>query len=386
MNEIDYYALLGVDPDASPAEIKSAYRGMARNLHPDTGGDPDQFHRLRRAYETLIDPVRRTSYDRCSATGQAGRYAVRPSAPGTRRTPNATAQRPSRRHRRFGEDPHFTPAASHIDVATIPWWRSVEPQRRPRIGRRTPLGHAPAALLCATATLALVLAVFSIDRSGWLVASWPLSALIVAAAWLGSRYRVAAGRHRHFAAEFGCRAVFGHTGATHDQRGERLTADLLSRYLTRLPGAQVFHGLAWPGSVFADIDHAVLCGHRLVLCESKLWLPGHYDTDDAGILYRNGRRFRGGGSRLAEAVAAFGELLPEVDVRGALLVYPSRAGEITTGQAAHATVPPMTPEQFVADIGAWLATEPPWMDPATLRTVRGQVVGSSPTWRHSSGG
>jgi len=44
-------------------------------------------------------------------------------------------------------------------------------------------------------------------------------------------------------------------------------------------GVRIFHGLAWPGSVFTDIDHALLCGRRLVLIESKSWLPGHYYCD-----------------------------------------------------------------------------------------------------------
>lgn len=47
--------------------------------------------------------------------------------------------------------------------------------------------------------------------------------------------------------------------------------------------------------MFADVDHAVLCGKRLVLIESKIWLPGHYETAEDGRLLRNGRPFRGGG-------------------------------------------------------------------------------------------
>jgi hypothetical protein len=124
--------------------------------------------------------------------------------------------------------------------------------------------------------------------------------------------------------------------------------------------------------VFADLDHAVLCGRRLVLIESKVWLPGHYDHDDAG-LRRNGHRFRGGVARLPDWLAAYRTLLPGLELRGVLLLYPSRPGEITVGDAP-SDVPVMVPAQFVRDIGAWLAADPSTVDREAVRTLLDQVV------------
>lgn len=60
------YETLGVDHDASQAEIKKAYRDKAKHEHPDRGGDPEKFHALVRAYDTLGDDQARFEYD---ATG-----------------------------------------------------------------------------------------------------------------------------------------------------------------------------------------------------------------------------------------------------------------------------------------------------------------------------
>ncbi|MDO4258626.1 MAG: molecular chaperone DnaJ [Actinomycetaceae bacterium] len=59
----DYYSVLGVARDASPADIKKAYRTKARTLHPDYGGDEEAFKDLSVAYEVLSDPDKRRMYD-----------------------------------------------------------------------------------------------------------------------------------------------------------------------------------------------------------------------------------------------------------------------------------------------------------------------------------
>jgi molecular chaperone DnaJ len=63
----DYYEVLGVARDASPGDIKKAFRGRARDVHPDTSDHEDaeeRFKRLNEAYEVLSDPEKRATYDR----------------------------------------------------------------------------------------------------------------------------------------------------------------------------------------------------------------------------------------------------------------------------------------------------------------------------------
>jgi hypothetical protein len=48
------YDILGIDEDADETEIKQAFRRMALLTHPDKGGDPEEFKKVREAYESLI--------------------------------------------------------------------------------------------------------------------------------------------------------------------------------------------------------------------------------------------------------------------------------------------------------------------------------------------
>jgi curved DNA-binding protein len=62
----DYYAALGVEPEATPDEIKRAYRKLARKYHPDVSKEKDaeaRFKDVAEAYEALKDPERRAAYD-----------------------------------------------------------------------------------------------------------------------------------------------------------------------------------------------------------------------------------------------------------------------------------------------------------------------------------
>ena len=59
----DYYQTLGVERNASPDDIKKAYRKLANKHHPDKGGDQAKFKDISVAYDTLGDPQKKAEYD-----------------------------------------------------------------------------------------------------------------------------------------------------------------------------------------------------------------------------------------------------------------------------------------------------------------------------------
>jgi hypothetical protein len=66
---LGHYARLGVTPEATPEELKAAFHAKARRLHPDVPGTGDAaaFVRLKEAYDTLSNPLRRAAYHRAAS-------------------------------------------------------------------------------------------------------------------------------------------------------------------------------------------------------------------------------------------------------------------------------------------------------------------------------
>ncbi len=71
----DYYKILGVERDAKEAEIKTAYRRLARKYHPDVSKEVDaekKFKEIGEAYEVLKDNEKRQAYDQLGANWKSG--------------------------------------------------------------------------------------------------------------------------------------------------------------------------------------------------------------------------------------------------------------------------------------------------------------------------
>lgn len=71
----DYYDVLGIKRDAKEAEIKAAYRRLARKYHPDVSQEPQaeqKFKEVGEAYEVLRDPQKRQAYDQLGTSWRAG--------------------------------------------------------------------------------------------------------------------------------------------------------------------------------------------------------------------------------------------------------------------------------------------------------------------------
>ena len=62
---MNFYAVLGIPQNSDDAAIRSAYRFLVRRYHPDrgAGSSTEKFRQINEAYETLINPVSRRSYD-----------------------------------------------------------------------------------------------------------------------------------------------------------------------------------------------------------------------------------------------------------------------------------------------------------------------------------
>ena len=62
--EKNFYKELGLEKNATKSEVKSSYRSLVKQHHPDAGGEKERFLAIQNAWETLNDPIKKEQYDR----------------------------------------------------------------------------------------------------------------------------------------------------------------------------------------------------------------------------------------------------------------------------------------------------------------------------------
>jgi len=125
----DYYQILGVTKTASPKEIRSAYRDLARTYHPDVNpGNKEaaaRFQEIHEAYAVLADPHKRRTYDARDPAGtKRPRQVHRPSAgrhtPTSTATPGAASGTDSAVHRTpRGRPPRVDTVGGGLDLGVV---------------------------------------------------------------------------------------------------------------------------------------------------------------------------------------------------------------------------------------------------------------------------
>ncbi|WP_329005093.1 J domain-containing protein [Kribbella sp. NBC_00709] len=136
----DHYEVLNVERTATTAEIKSAYRRLVRQVHPDQGGNAALFRLVQEAWTTLGDPAKRAAYDRnlaaASAPPEPPRYEPPRREPPRQDPPRYEPDPPPY------EPPPYDPYAGDASAAEPPPVRETTPAQPssglrvvPRFGR-----------------------------------------------------------------------------------------------------------------------------------------------------------------------------------------------------------------------------------------------------------
>jgi hypothetical protein len=175
--------------------------------------------------------------------------------------------------------------------------------------------------------------------------------------------------------------VFGAQAVALGSAGEKFTAELMDQLL-RIPGTRVFHGLQYPGSENADVDHAIVNGNKIVFVDSKLWKAGDYSWQWDGVIQRkNGTETTPINTTFHHAVQSFYRKMAGVEIRSNILIH-SASGkpvnidnsntEKTYGKSPETRM--VTAQQFLAETGAWFSEgKPGYVDKSIVKYLYAQL-------------
>jgi molecular chaperone DnaJ len=129
----NYYLVLGVSSNASSEEIKSAFRRLAMELHPDRSGmESEPFRSVQEAYTILSDPDERRRYDQQIGGVKQQRPTAEPLVPGQSAAASGRGAEPFREVSLFGSFEEYHPSFEELFERL---WRNFAPASPPKSER-----------------------------------------------------------------------------------------------------------------------------------------------------------------------------------------------------------------------------------------------------------
>lgn len=307
---LTHYQVLGLTRAATERDVKIAYRKAAKIAHPDRGGDPALFRQITEAYEVLVDPARRSAYDKSyGATGRTSSSSANTSAHAQARESYRGA---------YGSSPRTDGSFSGFNTR-----------------------HAPEERRSAADPAVYVPAYESLAAGETPLMPRPLAAQPV----------------------HGAPRKRGLFGAGSRLAREAKTAQLvMQQVLPGIPAARLVNGLNSP-SGRGFVDHVLVSGYRMAVIGSMLVPNGAFRWDGQTLVH---------GSKvvappeLLDATRGFQELFPECNVTAWVCVH-SHTGSLFepvidyargTGPDGSSTVNVANAARFTREVKHFLASGP----------------------------
>lgn len=175
--------------------------------------------------------------------------------------------------------------------------------------------------------------------------------------------------------------VFGAQAVALGSAGEKFTAELMEQLL-RIPGTRILHGLRYPGSENADVDHVIINGDKIVFVDSKLWKAGDYSWQwDGVILRKNGDESITIDTSFHHAVNSFHKQMAGVKIRSNILIHSASGKPVnidnSNREKSYGDAPDtrmVTAQQFLAETGEWFSEgKPGYINKFALKYLHAQL-------------
>ena len=416
---INHYTVLGISNDASADEIKKAYLKLTRRYHPDITGDASGhfFKMIQEAYDVLRDDEKRKDYDYAENRTAPASENPDSSYPENSASNEEVYRDANEIHwnRIAWRQKTFNTVEEKIITPKPGLWTGVGAL----VG--TFLLHAILAVIASGSVAgdammfalfyaaglgALIFLTMAVIQHRWktqyiIVAILQIAALIwglsksirpdmmpiqiasiivsVLAGGLGYIAITHLDRWYHFRMlrrpmTFTAKAIregriwgkpgdlsdaidkFGEENVEKGSLGEKKMALHLEELL-KIPGTRIFHGLQFPGSKVADVDHAVINGNKIVFIDSKMWTGGDFSWGAYDVIVQQKQRWRTErSSNFSAAVNKLALIAPEkTEVIGYICIYSNDNTLVTVDNTGHeeALVNLATPETTIREIGNW---------------------------------